>query len=82
MGLPDIRPLRGLFSLVSFIYLTMFNSLDNSLRTLAVIIVPAVIVLVGSNAVQRATERQCASQDWPTHQHDAHVEFCKAYLPN
>ncbi len=23
-----------------------------------------------------ATAAQCASQDWPTHQHEAHVAFC------
>ena len=30
--------------------------------------------------LDRATRLQCATQDWPQHQHSAHVRFCRAYL--
>jgi hypothetical protein len=26
--------------------------------------------------INEATAAQCASQDWPDHQHEAHVAFC------
>lgn len=34
---------------------------------------------IGTHTVkllQAATAQQCATQDWPTHQHEAHVAFC------
>lgn len=30
--------------------------------------------------LNRATRDQCRTQDWPVHQHAAHMEFCRAYL--
>lgn len=39
-------------------------------------------VLIGFAAVnqlEKATAHQCATQNWPAHQHDEHVEFCKTY---
>ena len=46
-------------------------------------------VVIGSLAVNAATRHldaqtreQCASQDWPAHQHADHVSFCAAYLSN
>ena len=43
----------------------------------------ALVGFAGVNAVEnleQATLQQCADQDWPAHQHDAHVEFCEAYV--
>ena len=35
--------------------------------------------VVGSvKSLEAALIKQCASQDWPAHQHDAHVEYCIA----
>ena len=43
-------------------------------------------VVIGSLAVKAAVQhldaqtiKQCASQNWPAHQHAAHAEFCNAY---
>ena len=30
--------------------------------------------------LDRATREQCRTQDWPVHQHAAHMEFCRTYL--
>lgn len=29
--------------------------------------------------LEAATAEQCRTHDWPEHQHDAHVKFCKEY---
>ena len=40
--------------------------------------------LAGANysatKLDEATRLQCATQDWPAHQHNAHVRFCRTYL--
>ncbi len=33
-----------------------------------------------TDKLDRETRVQCATQDWPQHQHDAHVRFCRMYL--
>ena len=30
--------------------------------------------------LDQATRAQCAAQDWPVHQHAAHLAFCRTYL--
>jgi hypothetical protein len=43
-----------------------------------------VLTMAGVHTVaahlDRATRAQCAAQDWPVHQHAAHVEFCRTYI--
>lgn len=34
----------------------------------------------GIARLDSATREQCARQDWPPHQHAAHVEFCRTYM--
>jgi hypothetical protein len=39
----------------------------------------AIYLALAPAAIRRleaATRQQCATQDWPVHQHQAHVDFC------
>ena len=31
-------------------------------------------------SLDQATRNQCANRDWPAHQAEAHIKFCKTYL--
>ena len=33
-----------------------------------------------ADKLDEATRLQCATQDWPQHQHQAHMQFCRTYL--
>lgn len=39
-----------------------------------------VAVQSGVEQLDAATRQQCATQAWPVHQHQAHVDFCRTYL--
>ena len=51
---------------------------------LAAAIALPVLTMAGIHTVaarlDAATRQQCAQQNWPAHQHAAHLEFCRAYL--
>jgi hypothetical protein len=53
---------------------------------LASLIAVPVLAMAGIHSVvahlDAATREQCARQDWPVHQHAAHVEFCRTYIAN
>ena len=54
-------------------------------RTFIALLITAPVLLMGSlhaaaAHLDRATRDQCARQDWPVHQHAAHMEFCRTYL--
>ena len=51
-----------------------------ALITGAGILVGTVVVSRLEKSLHEATVKQCATQDWPAHQHAAHVEFCDMYL--
>lgn len=54
-------------------------------RTFIALLITAPVLLMGSfhaaaAHLDRATRAQCVRQDWPVHQHAAHLEFCRTYL--
>ena len=42
----------------------------------------AVVLTIGqiTKAMEAKTTMQCEQQDWPSHQHADHVEFCRVYM--
>ena len=45
----------------------------------------AVVLTIGQiqnhmGKLEAATITQCEQQDWPSHQHADHVEFCRVYM--
>jgi hypothetical protein len=38
------------------------------------------LINVITDRLHAATLQQCTEQRWPAHQHQEHVDFCKAYL--
>ena len=67
---------------MSFTFSFMFNNPYTAI--LAGVITGFSIVGIHANIVNHvasidaAFAEQCATQDWPAHQHDAHVEYCLA----
>ena len=64
----------------------MFTTVRSSLITLAVL-ASGCFALGEAHSrfvydLQSATEQQCLTEDWPAHQHEAHVAFCDMYLNN
>ena len=51
---------------------------------LAFFIATPILVITGIHSavaqLDAATRTQCAQQQWPVHQHAAHLEFCRTYL--
>jgi hypothetical protein len=59
-----------------------------TLRTLAVValiaggatgIVQGIDPEKAVNQLDQATARQCFAHDWPAHQHQNHLDFCREY---
>lgn len=60
----------------------MFNSVRNTMLTLGVLTVTCftcgTLTKMWLAGIPAAFAEQCATQDWPAHQHVAHAEYCMA----
>ncbi len=64
----------------------MFTTVRSTLITLAVLASGCFVLAAASDGLvlhlDDATKHQCFTQDWPAHQHEAHVAFCNTYINN